>query len=351
MRLKSSREVAVTKLDVADDDVWSAVQQLDIPLLLIELKDFTVVAATLKAMSELNLDASDVIGRPIVDHFEDKERAQAVLRALASGLVDFYRTHRFVSVPDGPPRKISVWVRAIDIAGRRHALSEFSTDPLPRDSPLVEALGYTPPRIAVGTTDADGVIESVSDDVRQILGVEPSALIGESLLTTEEERQLCRTIDPSPDPVSDSSRSSISLNLHTRLLTRAGLRCIITCLADSPLRGFLLISGPDPATIPKLDRAAQLEHRLWRIASEVQASGIFDSVRQLPDAKHFPQLNSLTARQWEVLSRLLRGDRVASIARSLYVSESTVRNNLSDMYRIFGVHSQSELIDLLREHR
>jgi DNA-binding NarL/FixJ family response regulator len=125
------------------------------------------------------------------------------------------------------------------------------------------------------------------------------------------------------------------------------VRCIVTCLAESTSRVFLLLSGPDPTTASKLDRVAQLEHRLWRIASEVQASGIFDSLGSFPDAERFPQLNSLTTRQWEVLSRLLRGERVPAIAKALFVSPSTIRNNLSEIFRIFDVHSQSELLNLL----
>jgi DNA-binding NarL/FixJ family response regulator len=55
-------------------------------------------------------------------------------------------------------------------------------------------------------------------------------------------------------------------------------------------------------------------------------------------------MSRLTPRQWEVLSRLLRGERVASIAASLYASPSTIRNNLSDILRIFDVHSQAKLL-------
>jgi hypothetical protein len=40
------------------------------------------------------------------------------------------------------------------------------------------------------------------------------------------------------------------------------VRCIITSLAESTSRWFLLLSEPDPVTAPKLDRSAQPEHRL-----------------------------------------------------------------------------------------
>jgi DNA-binding NarL/FixJ family response regulator len=57
-----------------------------------------------------------------------------------------------------------------------------------------------------------------------------------------------------------------------------------------------------------------------------------------------PQANSLTTRQWEILARLLRGERVPTIASDLHVSQSTVRHHLSAIFRRFRVHSQPELL-------
>jgi DNA-binding CsgD family transcriptional regulator len=39
---------------------------------------------------------------------------------------------------------------------------------------------------------------------------------------------------------------------------------------------------------------------------------------------------------------------VPAVARDLYVSQSTVRNHLSAIFHLFGVHSQAELLALLR---
>jgi DNA-binding CsgD family transcriptional regulator len=199
--------------------------------------------------------------------------------------------------------------------------------------------------MALRTTDADGTILSVSDTVRAILGIEPTRLVGTLLLDNDEQRRLCRRIDEGASE--GDFTASISLKLRDHVSQRESVHCIITSLVESTSRWFLLFSGPDTATAPKLDRSAQLEHRLWRVASEVQASGILDSLGSFPGAQRFPQLNSLSTRQWEVLSRLRRGERVQSISAALYLSQSTVRHNLSDIFRVFGVHSQAELLELL----
>jgi PAS domain S-box-containing protein len=62
-----------------------------------------------------------------------------------------------------------------------------------------------------------------------------------------------------------------------------------------------------------------------------------------------PGLSRLSEREFEVVRMLLLGDRVPVIARNLYVSQSTVRNHLSSVFRKLRVRSQQELIVLLRE--
>jgi len=62
----------------------------------------------------------------------------------------------------------------------------------------------------------------------------------------------------------------------------------------------------------------------------------------------YAQLENLSPREIDIVARILRGERVPTIARSLYLSASTVRNHLSSIYRKVGVHSQVELIEALQ---
>jgi DNA-binding NarL/FixJ family response regulator len=111
---------------------------------------------------------------------------------------------------------------------------------------------------------------------------------------------------------------------------------------------FAIVGPPSFPAGSAADRIAELELRLRHIGAEVRAAGVLDAVDGLPAASDYPQLAELTSRQWEILSRLLRGERVGTIARTLYLSPSTVRNHLAAIFRKFGVHSQLELVDLLR---
>jgi DNA-binding NarL/FixJ family response regulator len=97
------------------------------------------------------------------------------------------------------------------------------------------------------------------------------------------------------------------------------------------------------------DRVAELEGRLRRIAAELRAAGFMDDERpSIPAAGDIPQLVELSSRQRQILVRLLNAQRVSLIAAELYVSPSTVRNHLTTIFTKFGVHSQAELLAVLR---
>lgn len=98
------------------------------------------------------------------------------------------------------------------------------------------------------------------------------------------------------------------------------------------------------------DRVVELETRLRRIAAELRAAGFLDP-DDLPGGGAEARLSELTPRQREVLERILKGQRVPAIASELFVSPSTVRNHLATIFRRFGVHSQSELIELMSGKR
>lgn len=126
---------------------------------------------------------------------------------------------------------------------------------------------------------------------------------------------------------------------------------VITPLAGAPLQfGFVATAIPSapPDESVLAARVAMLERRLWRIAGEVEAAGVVLGVDVPIDVCDRPGFGELSARQWEIVTRLLRGERVPGIAKALYVSQSTVRSHLARIYRTLGVNSQAELLAKLR---
>jgi DNA-binding NarL/FixJ family response regulator len=111
---------------------------------------------------------------------------------------------------------------------------------------------------------------------------------------------------------------------------------------------FVLAADDEPEASAERKRVTELEHHMQRIAVEVQAAGVLRVLGPTADAIRVPALSELSARQWEVISRLARGERVSTIASEMYLSQSTVRNHLSAIFRKVGVHSQRDLLALLR---
>ncbi len=59
--------------------------------------------------------------------------------------------------------------------------------------------------------------------------------------------------------------------------------------------------------------------------------------------------HGLTPRQKEIVLMLARGERVSYIADKLVLSQGTVRGHVNQIYRKLGVHSNAELIALVRD--
>lgn len=67
--------------------------------------------------------------------------------------------------------------------------------------------------------------------------------------------------------------------------------------------------------------------------------------------RHVEGMDELSEREWDVLRLLLTSLRPAQIARELGISLNTVRNHLKSIYGKLNVHSQAELIDLVKGHQ
>ena len=97
------------------------------------------------------------------------------------------------------------------------------------------------------------------------------------------------------------------------------------------------------------NRVVELEGRLHRVVRELQAAGIGTLSPRAAVLPSSPRLEGLSPRELEIVTRMLRGERVPTIARTLELSASTVRNHLSRIYQKVGVHSQVQLIETLQD--
>jgi DNA-binding NarL/FixJ family response regulator len=99
------------------------------------------------------------------------------------------------------------------------------------------------------------------------------------------------------------------------------------------------------ATPDSIDIPSQLR----RIADLVEAATALESLAERTASLGLASATDLSPRQWEIVGRIARGERVPTIAAEMYLSRSTVRNHLSAIFAKVGVHSQDELVSLYRK--
>jgi len=237
-----------------------------------------------------------------------------------------------------------LWARVVESpSGRWVVLAFMAADDVSGPS-LVSAVDQGPTVIGFG--DGDGNIGMVSEDVRELLGHEPSHL------TTYPSSGFVHADDLPEYLLTVSTVVATGRARHLRIRVRHAdgrwvpVQAIAASLprAEAYRIGFVLradLPGPDNDRIEQL---TELEDRLRRIALELAAVGVSDHL----DPGIAQALADLSPRQREVVRLLQDGARVPTIAQQLYLSQSTVRNHLSAIFRRFGVSSQEELLRALR---
>jgi DNA-binding NarL/FixJ family response regulator len=110
-----------------------------------------------------------------------------------------------------------------------------------------------------------------------------------------------------------------------------------------------LAPAPDA---PKDERARRALLRIGEVLSEWSVgpwtAGAWQGHGHPVEQRHVDGLDELSEREWDVLRLLLTSLRPAQIARELGISLNTVRNHLKSIYGKVDVHSQAELIDLVK---
>jgi PAS domain S-box-containing protein len=206
--------------------------------------------------------------------------------------------------------------------------------------------------VVFGSLDHEWRVRDASPDGARLLGWDAETFIGSAFQTIvhpDDVPLLLLTLGRS---------SSDGCSVATRVRVRSGgqwipVRCAVSplCEHNPPRYSFGLWMYAEDEGASDGDRAAYLEGHLSRIAAEVEAAGISDLPRVGDAWWADPALRGLTERQLEILRLVIAGEGTPAIARSLFLSQSTVRNHLASIYRRTGVHSKAELVARLLRSR
>jgi DNA-binding CsgD family transcriptional regulator len=326
-------------------EVETALEASDFPLVVWSTTDGVIRMANHQAASLANMSLDEMIGRTVYDFAQIPQVAMAETKALATGGGGFFGTR---ALRDGSHREVIayMWTRAIRVGAQVAAVALV----LPASQTVL--LGRDPSRqlrrlypIAIGVVGQDWHVAAVSVDIEELTGRQSESLMAYSLLEIVHPGDVAKLTDdlgrPPPFP---SSQCSIRIAHLQRGWVEA---CWLLAPFDDDRWAFAIIGEISTIEFPE-ERIAELELRLRRIGAEVKAAGILDNLTFVQSPIDVGKLHDLTTRQWEVLILLLQGKRVPTIAAELYISQSTVRNHLSTIFRKFDVHSQPELLEALR---
>jgi DNA-binding CsgD family transcriptional regulator len=333
-----------------DELLVELVRASPLPIGLVDLVDLSFRAVSRSASELLDVDADDP--GDVLPVTAEPDATREAIDVMRRGVIEAYEARRKLVVHDHAVQPTTLWVRSLASCGYRdRALALIvSGDERARELPRLDP---SAPDVAAGSTDEGWRIDRVSPEIEALLGT-GSLIRSNGLPASVHPEDRDRVAQALALTVADRTPVGVSVHMQRADGGWTPVRLVVAANAsqEPPRLGFALTDRGEETVADDArtagSRAQQLERTIRLISNEIQALGLAPSMAALPTDDEIPELADLSARQWEIVTRLMRGERVPGIARSMFLSQSTIRNHLSAVFRKFGVHSQSELIAKLR---
>jgi DNA-binding CsgD family transcriptional regulator len=239
---------------------------------------------------------------------------------------------------------VTLWIRALEPRGsRRHALALLIPDPDAPQDPLAAGDSVA----VLGSTDAHLVIDRISSDIQTVFGASTQDAVGRSLfqlVQTEDVTALLATAAHCAD-----AGTGASLTATVRIGAAPPVSCwiVLVPMLPAPSVAFALVQAAADSR-EAVTSAGSMARILQRFGDGLRAASTSRAAARGPVV---PGMDRLSSRELDVVTRLAQGDRVPTIARALFLSQSTVRNHLSSAFAKLGVADQQELVHLLSGRR
>jgi DNA-binding CsgD family transcriptional regulator len=339
-----------------DDQVLgvAALEALDrsrFPALIFDDASQLILAPTGTAMKLLDPVGQSVVGRRFDDFTADGPTSAGSM--FESGKLTGYEAERLIRQPGGKLLKVTVWVHRYESAAapRFVVMMIVASDTKPSGA-IHKPLPETP--AVVGSVDESLLVERISNDTAALFGSPPADLVGRSLisLVIERDRPSCLTalaqaigsehgvaLYVHSNPGGGSSRTDFSVGCHLLILP----------LRPSPSSAFVFV--PTLAASSPPDALVDMHELIGRLNRGVEVALLARSLERGLTEANLPGLGHLTTRELEITTRLSGGSRVPAIAKSLFLSQSTVRSHLGSIFFKLGVADQQQLLDAVRATR
>jgi DNA-binding CsgD family transcriptional regulator len=257
----------------------------------------------------LDMDLTELAGS------DTAARIEQGLAALTSGAVRNYQGDRIYPDSQGNPIYAHHTVTRVDLCDAAPvAVGVVSRRP-------ATAPQHPPPTAAPAliTVDHHGRVDGMSAEVQPRMCLSASDLLGSHIIDHVHPQHRDDLLDA-------FTRASAAHPVTVRVCMRVG----------AGWRAADLVVG------------ALCRHRRPRLALLVTLQCDGRPAQQTPCPHDGGEVlvdgQQLTVQQHEVVTRLLRGQSIATMSAEMHLSTSTVRNHLCAVYAKAGVHSQTELI-------
>ncbi|MCW2668270.1 MAG: Response regulator containing a CheY-like receiver domain and an DNA-binding domain [Frankiales bacterium] len=335
------------------------VRRASLAMLLLELPGGQALEISDPMAELLGRTRDEALATSAPEFTEDPEATRTSLAMLASGSLDGYTRRVTLPRPSGGPVTIDVRVDACDTGGPDR-LAVVTVLPTSSSSCLGGPPDSGRDLIApvMGTMTADGVVDRIVSDHAGLLPEPAHGLLGRSLLEVihAEDAGVVMLL------AAHCGTRAATVTGRARLRSRQGGwqqgRIALQSLSQE------VASAGEPAgfafALSLVRQETEQRDSTWVVdpssgfavvpggTASLHTATVASWIDRLPTVQQRPALATLTDREREIVARLVGAQRVAVIARELFLSQSTVRNHLTAVYRKFGVRSQIELLELLR---
>jgi DNA-binding CsgD family transcriptional regulator len=319
---------------------------------------------------ELSPPAAELLGRTVEDGIglsypsvaEPPDGAAEAFRLARKGIIDGICTRRRLRRPDGSVvhvhamgwairspagQDLGLWI-AWEVLAAEHA--GVAEDVMAPSFPKNHNAEFEGVRV---TLDHCWRVTNICATADSLLGRLPEEFVGCSLIELTHPDDLAALVFALARATTDKGARALVRLRHrdgTWRMTLAAPAILVEGDPATPV-AFVLKTNDDPDECARCGELNEVPEHLRRIADQIEAAGVLTSLAETAGALGIAAATELSPRQWEIVSRLIQGQRVPTIAAEIYLSPNTVRNHLSAIFAKVGVHSQAELIALYRGQR
>jgi DNA-binding CsgD family transcriptional regulator len=323
-------------------DVLDRVAHSRTPMLVLRVPELVIVAASPGAHALLDPLAEPLIGHSLREFTESY--ASGAMPLLESGRITAYETLQVIRAT-GQRRRL--WISALpdtESTGQVIAVLMKERAGSPTHSPREDREEIGP---VIGSTDARLVVDRVSTEVSASLGYRVDEVVGTSFLALIVPEDIADVLTALAQTSKHKEGVALRVGIVSADLVPVTCQLVLLPLPPAPSCAFALLREDSEQGAADGSTIDDLIASLGRGIRGAMTAYAFEP----PLLRSEVNLQHLSSRELEIVTRLVAGDRVASIAKQLFLSEGTIRNHLSSVFGKLGVRNQQELIDLLRPRR